>query len=51
MKKKFNKIKQAKRAARMIIGKPSKGKKTGPFPDQKKESDKNKCRKPPEEEC
>jgi len=49
-KKKFNKIKEAKRAARMIIGKPDKGKKIGPHVDQYKEQNKNQCRVDIEEE-
>ena len=50
MKKKVDKVKENKRAARIVIGRPSKGKKTGPHTDRKKENNKNKCRDTTEEE-
>ncbi len=50
MKKKVDTVKENRRAARIVIGKPSKGKKTGPHVDQQKEENKKKCREKVEEE-
>lgn len=52
MKKKIkvDTVKENRRAARDVIGKPSKGKKTGPHTDHYKEDNKNKCREPVEVE-
>lgn len=50
MKKKVDTVKENRRAARIVIGKPSKGKKTGPHTDHYKEDNKNKCREDIDEE-
>ncbi len=50
MKKKVDIVKENRRAARFVIGKPSKGKKTGPHTDHYKEENKNKCREEIDEE-
>lgn len=43
-KKRLDPIREAKRAARAIIGEPSRNRKRGPHRDEKKEANRNECR-------